>query len=78
MIRLIEEAKDNFKNSDLNIILWRRFWQAINMHDQMVPYAEIKILLYGARTAENLEKRKIYKTILFKNKACLNSIYFLI
>ena len=31
MVHLIEEAKVEFKEGNLNAKLWRRFWQAINM-----------------------------------------------
>lgn len=62
MVQLFEESKENFKEKDLNVKLWRRFWQAINMYHQKVPYVEIIKLLYGARTAENKAHRKIYNT----------------
>jgi transposase len=66
MIRLIEEAKQQFKSINLNAKLWRRFWQAINMYDKKLPYVEIIQLLYGCRTAENQAHRRIYNTILLK------------
>ena len=64
MIRLIEEAKSKFNKGNLNAKLGRRFWQAIKMYDKDIPYAEIKKLLYGCRTASNKEHRKIYNNIL--------------
>jgi len=64
MVRLIEEAKMQFSNNNLNAKLWRRFWQAINMYDQNLTYETIIKLLYGARTAENKAHRKIYNTLL--------------
>ena len=33
MMKLLEEAKEEFNISNLNTKLWRRFWQAINMYD---------------------------------------------
>ena len=66
MVHLIEKAKVEFKEGNLNAKLWRRFWQAINMYDQKLSYFDIIILLYGSRTAENKEYRKIYNTVFFK------------
>ena len=62
MITLIGEAKDEFKNSNLNAKLWRRFWQAIHMYNSRLPYADVIKLLYGSRTAECKSHRKIYNT----------------
>ena len=64
MIRLIEEAKQQFKSINLNAKLWRRFWQAINMYDKKLPYAQIIQLLYGNRKEENKSHRKIYDKLL--------------
>lgn len=66
MKRLIEEAKVKFGESDLNGKLWRRFWQAINMYKEGVPYAEIITNLYGSRKAEIKQHRQIYNTNLEK------------
>jgi len=64
MIELIKEAIEEFNDSDLNGKLWRRFWQAINMYDQGLTYAEIITLLYGSRTVEIRQHRQIYNTTL--------------
>ena len=64
MIKLLEESKEKFNISNLNAKLWRRFWQAINMYDQKLPYAEIIQLLYANRTEENITHPKIYNTLL--------------
>jgi transposase len=64
MVRLIEEAKTLFNKSDINGKLWRRFWQAINMYNERVPYATVITYLYGSRTAEVKQHRQIYNTTL--------------
>ena len=64
MMKLLEEAKEEFNISNLNTKLWRRFWQAINMYDQKLPYAQIIQLLYGNRNEENKAHRKIYNSLL--------------
>ena len=61
---LIEEAKHEFKSSNLNSKLRRRFWQVINMYDKKLPYAQIIQLLYGNRKEENKSHRKIYNTFV--------------
>jgi len=64
MIKLLEESKEKFNISNLNAKLWRRFWLAINMYYQKLPYAQIIQLLYGNRTEEKKTHRKIYNTLL--------------
>ena len=64
MIKYIEEAKIEFKKSNLNAKLWRRFWQAINMYHNNVQYAEIITLLYGSRKVKIRQHRQIYNTKL--------------
>jgi len=64
LVLLIDKALENFKSSDINGKLWSRFWQAINMYDQNILYSEIIKNLYGNRTAENVQHRQIYNTML--------------
>ena len=64
MLILIEEARDQFKKSDVNAKLWRRFWQAINMYKSGETYAQVIKLLYGARTHEIKQHRQIYNSQL--------------
>jgi biotin synthase-related radical SAM superfamily protein len=64
MLKLIEEAKEVFKQTNINIMLWRRFWQAINMYKSGQSYSEVIRLLYGAKTHEIKQHRQIYNTKL--------------
>jgi dsDNA-binding SOS-regulon protein len=64
MLKLIEEAKEVFKQTNINIKLWRRFWQAINMYKSGQSYSEVIRLLYGAKTHEIKQHRQIYNTKL--------------
>ena len=59
---LIEQAKQEFSKTNINAKLWRRFWQAIHMYQEKLPYEDVIKLLFGARTAENRSHRKIYNT----------------
>jgi len=58
---LMEQSVDQFKEKNINIKLWRRMWQGLNMYnDPTLSYKDIIIMLYGARTSENISKRVIY------------------
>jgi hypothetical protein len=64
MLALIEQARNEFKISNINAKLWRRFWQAINMYRSGETYAQVIKLLYGARTHEIKQHRQIYNSQL--------------
>jgi hypothetical protein len=67
MKTLMEESKQVFTKNLVNAKLWRRFWQGLNMYnDPKLNYLDIIVLLYGARTRENLNHRFIYNTKLEK------------
>ena len=64
MIELIKEGKDAFKKTKNNPKFWHRFWQAVNIYYNNIPYAYVIKFLYGARTVEIKEDRRIYNTTL--------------
>jgi hypothetical protein len=67
MKTLMEESKQVFTKNLVDAKLWRRFWQGSNMYnDPKLNYLDIIVLLYGARTRENLNHRLIYNTKLEK------------
>ena len=65
MKELIFEAYKYFKDKHVNMKLWRRVWQALNMYqDPALSYKDVITLLYGARRAEKKNHREIYNTHL--------------
>jgi hypothetical protein len=66
MLKLIYEAKEVFKQTNINVKLWRRFWQAINMYKSGKSYSEVIRLLFAAKTHEIKQHRQIYNTNLKK------------
>ena len=67
MKELVVESKANFTNSNLNIKLWKRFWQKISMYNKGKSYKDVMTLMFGSRKAEVLAHRKIYLQNLQKD-----------
>ena len=65
-LSLLELAELTFsEHKEMHAKIWRRFWQAINMYAEPLPYEQVIKYLFGNRTAENKAHRKVYNTMLF-------------
>ncbi len=60
MIKLIETTKDMFKNQNINLRLWNRFFNTINDYKNNASYEEILKKYFGIKTKANvIEHRTI-------------------
>lgn len=63
---LIVESFANFKNKNLNIKLWNRFWDALEMYQNNYSYQEVLQQLFGAKSTltKSHKKNTYFNTLL--------------
>jgi hypothetical protein len=64
---LIVESFDQYEKKRLNIKLWYRFWQAIEMYSEGASYQQVLQTLFGAKqtsTPSSHKKNKNFNTLI--------------
>lgn len=63
---LILEAIDKYEEKKLNIKLWKRFWDCIEMYKNGLKYCDVLIELFGAKSipTHSHKKNKNFNTDL--------------
>lgn len=55
---MILDAIKDYENKKLNIKLWKRFWDCIEMYKNGAKYCEVLVKLFGAKSIETLTHKK--------------------
>ncbi|CAF1144751.1 unnamed protein product [Brachionus calyciflorus] len=63
-LELILEAINEFKNIDLNIKLWNRFWRALEMYQSGASYQNFLEKLFGAKSSSKVISHKKAKILI--------------
>jgi len=63
---LIVEAIDHYKDTNLNLKLWKRFWDAVFMYHNGQTYQDVLTTLFGAKSSANIVSHK--KNFHFNNR----------
>ena len=58
LLNLILDAIKDYENKKLNIKLWKRFWDCIEMYKNGAKYCEVLVKLFGAKSIETLTHKK--------------------
>lgn len=64
---LIADSLKAYEDKKLNIKLWYRFWQALEMYENESSYQEVLQTLFGAKSSDSItthKKNKHFNTIL--------------
>lgn len=58
LFSLIEQSRDDFRKSDKNLYLWRRFWNSIEMYSNGGTYQDVLKTFFGVRSSARVKNKK--------------------
>lgn len=58
---LISDSIDEYRESGLNVKLWNRFWEAIEMYHGQSTYQQVLQILFGAKSTAYVKNHKNIK-----------------
>lgn len=67
LLSLIKESIEAYKQKDLNVKLWHRFWRALGMYEDGSSYQEVLETLFGAKSSSKVishKKNKDFNTLI--------------
>ena len=59
MLKLIDDSRHHFIKKNLNIKLWRRFWNSLQMYNDGKSYGDVLKLFFSQSCKEEIQSHRV-------------------